>query len=215
MEILDAEFQMDLKKLTFYYFAESYVNFNLLVTDLFKVYKTRIWMSAINPASFAAPSAGLQAPSGVGPGAVGVRNVVPDRRLQQQDQTSQFGSRNYGTAYGQSFPVPVTQALIPQPQQPLYPSASNDFAYGYSPFGAAPRSMNSMNTINSFNPGMMQQHMDPFGATGYITPPNYQQNTARYPSPHGGMLQDDFTRQANTGGEGWMNAFQGLSLNSR
>ena len=47
----------DWKKLTFYYFAETYVNFNPLVTDLFKIYKTRIWMSAINPASFASPTA--------------------------------------------------------------------------------------------------------------------------------------------------------------
>lgn len=44
--------------MTFYYFADSYINFNSLVTDLFKVYKTRIWMSAMNPASFAHPHAG-------------------------------------------------------------------------------------------------------------------------------------------------------------
>ncbi|KAH3519916.1 hypothetical protein KXV55_006826 [Aspergillus fumigatus] len=66
MEILDAEFQMDWKKLTFYYFADSYINFNSLVTDLFKIYKTRIWMSAINPASFVTPpTAGLPPPGGV------------------------------------------------------------------------------------------------------------------------------------------------------
>lgn len=46
----------DWKKLTFYYFADSYINFNSLVTDLFKIYKTRIWMSAINPASFVTPA---------------------------------------------------------------------------------------------------------------------------------------------------------------
>ena len=38
-------------KLTFFYFADSYINFNPLVTDLFKIYKTRIWMSAINTAA--------------------------------------------------------------------------------------------------------------------------------------------------------------------
>lgn len=179
-------------------------------------------MSAINPASFAAPSAGLQAPSGVGPGAVGVRNVVPDRRLQQQqDQAQQYGNnRNYGAGYGQSFPAaPVSQALVPQPQQQMYPTASNEFTYGYTPFAAAPRSMNPMGSMNgpmaSFNPGMMQQHMDPFSSPGFVTPPNYQQNTVRYPSPHGGMLQDDYGRQSNVGGEGWMSSFQGLSLNSR
>ncbi|CAK7564206.1 MAG: hypothetical protein SEPTF4163_002092 [Sporothrix epigloea] len=76
MEILDAEFQMDWKKLTFYYFADAYVNFNSLVTDLFKIYKTRIWMSAINPASFASQPLGFQAPSGIGPGAVGRLPIV-------------------------------------------------------------------------------------------------------------------------------------------
>ena len=45
-------FSSDYRKLTFFYYAEEYINFNDLVTDLFKVYKTRIWMSAINPASY-------------------------------------------------------------------------------------------------------------------------------------------------------------------
>ncbi|KAF2812220.1 uncharacterized protein BDZ99DRAFT_474428 [Mytilinidion resinicola] len=53
MEILDLEYELDYKKLPFYYYADAYINFNKLVTDLFKVYKTRIWMSAVNPASFA------------------------------------------------------------------------------------------------------------------------------------------------------------------
>lgn len=50
----------DWKKLTFYYFADTYINFNSLVTDLFKIYKTRIWMSAINPASFVSPTTSIQ-----------------------------------------------------------------------------------------------------------------------------------------------------------
>lgn len=52
----------DWKKLTFYYFADAYINFNSLVTDLFKIYKTRIWMSAINPASFVTPTSSLSVP---------------------------------------------------------------------------------------------------------------------------------------------------------
>lgn len=72
MEILDAEYQLDYKKLTFFYYADCYINFNHLVTDLFKVYKARIWMSAVNPASFATPSNALSQlppPSSLGPGA--------------------------------------------------------------------------------------------------------------------------------------------------
>ncbi|KAH5009958.1 hypothetical protein HBI74_203110 [Parastagonospora nodorum] len=72
MEILDAEYQADYHKLTYYYYAESYVNFNELVTDLFKQYKVRIWMSAINPASVINPAGNMQVqpPSAVGPGAI-------------------------------------------------------------------------------------------------------------------------------------------------
>ncbi|KAI4263300.1 MAG: hypothetical protein L6R42_001552 [Xanthoria sp. 1 TBL-2021] len=91
MEILDAEFQLDWKKLTFYYFADSYINFNPLVTDLFKIYKTRIWMSAINPASFVtpAPAPALPVPSGLGPGAfLPESGAGPERRQYRTSPTS-------------------------------------------------------------------------------------------------------------------------------
>jgi PSP1 C-terminal conserved region len=42
----------DYKKLTFYFYAEQYINFNDLVTELFKIWKLRIWLSAVNPASY-------------------------------------------------------------------------------------------------------------------------------------------------------------------
>lgn len=74
-------FCRDWKKLTFYYFADSYINFNSLVTDLFKIYKTRIWMSAINPASFVTPqSTGLQGPPTLNP--LYTQDAHPDRRHQ-------------------------------------------------------------------------------------------------------------------------------------
>jgi hypothetical protein len=44
MNITRAEFQFDGKKLSFYYTAESYVDFRDLVRALFKVFGTRIWM---------------------------------------------------------------------------------------------------------------------------------------------------------------------------
>ena len=90
----------DWKKLTFYYFADIYVNFNPLVTDLFKIYKTRIWMSAINPASFVTPTAGLQLTSAVGPGPFGSdMDHYPDRR--QLRPQSSFTSVN-------ALPMPHT-----------------------------------------------------------------------------------------------------------
>ncbi|KAH0790376.1 PSP1 C-terminal conserved region family protein [Histomonas meleagridis] len=44
MKITGAEFQFDGKKLTFYYTAQSYIDFRILVRTLFKVFGTRIWM---------------------------------------------------------------------------------------------------------------------------------------------------------------------------
>ncbi|KAI9703072.1 MAG: hypothetical protein M1820_005944 [Bogoriella megaspora] len=67
MEILEAEFQLDFKKLTFYYYADTYIDFTNLVGDLFKIWKTRIWMSAVNPASLHTPP---NPHLSLGPGAV-------------------------------------------------------------------------------------------------------------------------------------------------
>ncbi|KAK5175636.1 uncharacterized protein LTR77_000775 [Saxophila tyrrhenica] len=69
MEVLDAEWQWDFQKLIFYFYADHYIDFKALVTELYRIYKVRIWMSAINPASFALQANG-QPPSGVGPGAI-------------------------------------------------------------------------------------------------------------------------------------------------
>ncbi|KAI8049769.1 PSP1 C-terminal conserved region-domain-containing protein [Syncephalis plumigaleata] len=51
MEVVDAEYQWDRRKLTFYFVADRRIDFRELVRDLFKNYKTRIWMCAVNPAA--------------------------------------------------------------------------------------------------------------------------------------------------------------------
>lgn len=48
MDITGAEFQFDGKKLTFYYTADVYVDFRILVRTLFKIFGTRIWMCCLN-----------------------------------------------------------------------------------------------------------------------------------------------------------------------
>jgi len=47
MEVVEAEYQWDRRKLTFFYKAGDRVDFRELVRDLFKMYKTRIWMCAV------------------------------------------------------------------------------------------------------------------------------------------------------------------------
>lgn len=51
MEVVDAEYQWDRNKLTFYFCADRRIDFRELVRDLFRIYKTRIWMCAVDKAS--------------------------------------------------------------------------------------------------------------------------------------------------------------------
>ncbi|KNZ61356.1 hypothetical protein VP01_1412g3 [Puccinia sorghi] len=49
MEITAAEWQWDRRKLTFFFIADKRVDFRDLVKDLFRTWKTRIWMCSVNP----------------------------------------------------------------------------------------------------------------------------------------------------------------------
>jgi hypothetical protein len=219
MEILDAEYQMDWKKLTFYYFADSYINFNSLVTDLFKIYKTRIWMSAINPASFASPTLGIQAPSGVGIGAVGVRGPGTERRQSQQHQSTPQPQQEQqtpsyapgGVTRAFQGPVPVfTQPFgIERPQAPTA-AAFSPTAYPYAqfaPLNAAARPLNI-----PYLPAM--QTMDTIPA-GFEYPTSTR---GRFPTSPQGTIRAGVHPSAVSpvpSQAEWAAAFQGLSLNSR
>ena len=48
MTLVDAEYQFDRNKLTFFFEAEGRIDFRELVRDLFSIYKTRIWMQQVN-----------------------------------------------------------------------------------------------------------------------------------------------------------------------
>jgi cell fate regulator YaaT (PSP1 superfamily) len=50
MEVIDAEYQWDRRKLTFYFVAERRIDFRELVRELFRLYKTRIWMASLQGA---------------------------------------------------------------------------------------------------------------------------------------------------------------------
>lgn len=48
MRLIDAEYQFDRRKLIFYYSTSKRIDFRDLVRELFRIYKTRIWMCAVN-----------------------------------------------------------------------------------------------------------------------------------------------------------------------
>ncbi|KAG5952355.1 hypothetical protein E4U53_001037 [Claviceps sorghi] len=206
MEILDAEFQMDWKKLTFYYFADTYINFNSLVVDLFKIYKTRIWMSAINPASFASPTLGLQAPSGIGPGAVGVNRTHGGERrqtaqTQSQDQQTQPLGRSYRPAFTQSF---VGDRGISSAS--TYPHAN--YAYGNGPFS------NNRGNVTSYVPNLSSGADNDAG--GFALQGDFRAmgqsfaGAQKLPSPSRHVAGASPISSQH----GWTAAFQGLSLNT-
>lgn len=61
MKLIDAEYQFDRKKLIFYYSTRKRIDFRELVRELFRFYKTRIWMLAVVGIPFD-PLAGLMVP---------------------------------------------------------------------------------------------------------------------------------------------------------
>lgn len=48
IKLIDAEYQFDRRKLIFYYSTSKRIDFRDLVRELFRIYKTRIWMCAVN-----------------------------------------------------------------------------------------------------------------------------------------------------------------------
>ena len=194
----------DWKKLTFYYFADTYINFNSLVVDLFKIYKTRIWMSAINPASFASPTLGIQAPSGIGPGAVGVNRAPGGERRQtpqSQDQQPQALGRNYRPAFTQSF---AGDRGIPSAS--TYPQAN--YAYGNGPFSS------NRGNVASYAPGLST------GADNYAGGFKQQGDFQALGQSFAGAQNLPSPSRHTTGvspipsQHDWTAAFQGLSLNT-
>ena len=196
----------DWKKLTFYYFADSYINFNSLVTDLFKIYKTRIWMSAINPASFANPTLGLQAPSGIGPGAVGVSRGATGGDRRQNAQPEPPTAYAAASQAGRGGLPPTFQNPYPADRPAAPPSAYPAPTYSYNPYGAF---------RNAAQPGAMPyppSMMPPLDAYAGGFPQGGEfGGRGRLPTPQGAA-----SGQQNVPGLGsqadWAGAFQGLSL---
>lgn len=204
--MLTDEFR-DWKKLTFYYFADSYINFNSLVTDLFKVYKTRIWMSAMNPASFAHPT------SLTASGALGTISEPPSDQQSQMMHHSQFSGINqvypgYGPptsngammgAHTRGHQQTLLQQMAPS-QNPMLQQIASGFPPRHSPHGlvAAHQDFSHLpqQQLNGYNHG--QSYMN--GNSG-----NHHNQS------HLGNNVDGHTTNGNS--DAWMN-LPGLSLNS-
>lgn len=183
----------DWKKLTFYYFADSYINFNSLVTDLFKVYKTRIWMSAMNPASFAHP-AGIHPPgSGLpGSGALGAIGESTEQPTQMMHQPQYSGLNPSYTSYMHS--TGPNSSMVPHRGQQM---AVPGFPPRHSPH-------------TSIAPHQDFSHLPQQQLNGYNAP--YMNGNSN--GHHGqGHIGNNLENHSTNGSDAWM-SLQGLSLNS-
>jgi hypothetical protein len=209
----------DWKKLTFYYFADSYINFNSLVTDLFKVYKTRIWMSALNPASYANSSISMQPPSGIGPGALSVARDAPVAHQQQQDQSIPSGLGQYRSlqgAFGQPSVVADSTGRTDGPHRATGGSNASVEGDAFAYFNRAPRP--AVNVPNDHGQ-TVQPQPDPFLPN--YSEAGYNNIGGRFEAYNDTVEQDGnaFRRPvgpAQVGRDGWwMESLQGLSLESQ
>lgn len=207
MEILDAEFQMDWKKLTFYYFADVYINFNSLVTDLFKIYKTRIWMSAINPASFACSSLSLKAPHFTdsaalnGPVSKKSERHRPNFEAQNASCTLQ-ATRGLPNMYSQQLTIPVDPS-------------SNSFSTPSNPFGL--QAYIGTNPRNAFVFPNVYVPNDPL--IGHTAQTEFRGQKTRFPVQNITFSLYDYSdlrhRPMCGPDDAWAKSFQKLSINNR
>lgn len=162
-------------------------------------------MSAINPASFATPTAGLQPPSGIGPGALRLGRASPSERRQQQQEHLAYGglgaSRTSHESFGQPFDrnaglsTPRTADLAHVYNQP-YQQFSQGVRQPVLSMGEYLQSdqpqMDPSSTFNPVNYGIVDS-----GLSEYTTSVGQNGNGLRGVHPLG---------------TDWVSSFKGLSL---
>ncbi|KAF2874596.1 hypothetical protein BDV95DRAFT_336618 [Massariosphaeria phaeospora] len=186
MEILDAEYQADMQKLTYFYYADAYVNFNPLVAELFKQYKLRIWMSAVNPASVVNPAGTMQSvppPSAIGPGAIintTTQNVSPpvgpgfgNQTHRQNEYYGRGRTIMQQNSYSEGY-YPFSHQLPNYPSQPAYhmPQWGQSAQDMYSRYGAFPLSTGGYS--NTTTRGSPMNYGGYYPPTTYSSSPLYQ-----------------------------------------
>lgn len=169
-------------------------------------------MSAINPASFASPTLGIQAPSGVGPGAVGVgrssSNNNNERRQSQQHQEPQAPAFTTGGQAGRGYRPGMNQPYGGDRNVPPNQGYPN---YGYAQGGAFGNARASGVYGQALSP-----NVDGFATGGFQQLGDFQPMRNRFPTP--GSVPSPTPHSQGVSPiapqNDWATAFQGLSLNS-
>lgn len=169
MKILNAEYQWDRRKLTFFYYSDSRIDFRDLVRELFRVYKTRIWMCAVNPNSTTSFSPGISEVAIHTDDKQSKQTQQPQQHQPQQQQHQQQQHQQHQNHQQQQAKTPVQQQQ-PQGQSPHV----NNHQGGFQ--GSPSRQ------LNGHAHGAPQGHPQP----GQHGPPQPGQAPFSYQGPPGG-----------------------------
>ncbi|KAF9156806.1 hypothetical protein BG015_001138 [Linnemannia schmuckeri] len=127
MEVVNAEYQWDRRKLTFYFTAERRIDFRELVRDLFKMYKTRIWMYALSPSMASNSNTGLQSSS---PPSTPSAHQHHHHQQQRQQHITRHQVNSAGGIASPTSPRSHHQRL-PAPKTPLSPYHTSPYGHHY------------------------------------------------------------------------------------
>ena len=161
-------------------------------------------MSAINPASFITPTAGLQLPSGLGPGAVtSDRDTFPNNRQKRENiaytpaTATQATPNSFDTIWNVGRDVPLSTTMVP-----------NVYAQYYQPQALQQLNLN----LHEFGRGIPQsmRSSSPFSSQAYGAFNGIQQPSIHNSQVKDGTSRNPYAHQVND----WDSSFQGLSLGS-
>lgn len=140
MAVLDAEYQWDRRKLTFFYSASYRIDFRDLVRDLFRIYKTRIWMCAVHTGQ---PQQLQPQYRQLPPGPQQDRMPMGDYRYPQDSiqQPQDFAGAPFNP-WQFSNPAMGNRMMVPPSQAPPPPQYWNPMMYNhYGPSSQGPSTM--------------------------------------------------------------------------
>lgn len=209
MKLIDAEYQFDRKKLIFYYSTHKRIDFRDLVRELFRIYKTRIWMCAVIGIPYI-PNSGLQ--NYVSP-ILNNSNTTAEQHNPKPltDGNQPFNQFNVGpdphmVGPFQTFPTAPGPGSMPMPGPggsgpgaPGAPGPMGHFHFQDQYNRSAPATAGGSGIAPGPGPSHMQMLSDPFrlsmGHQGSFPP--YNAERLAYPGYYG-----DYNRRLSLQGHG-------------
>lgn len=216
MKLIDAEYQFDRKKLIFYYSTHKRIDFRDLVRELFRIYKTRIWMCAVIGIPYI-PNAGLQ--NYVSPILNNSSTANEQYNTKSAEGSQQFNQFNMGPDPHTSVPfhnfapgpgpgpMPMSGPSAPGPNGHFQVQEQYNRSAPATSGGQGPPSMSApghMPVLNDpFRQSMGQHPLPPYNADGRLAYQGYYGDYNRRLSMQGqGEIPRKFLNGSGSGSGG-------------